>query len=230
MSPNFFWGPPGLRKWHFLQKPDVFDLMTHIPWTTDMSWVEKYWSHPLTNLLNIILVRRTCGGSQPAASLSPSAPGSDTGRSLLSLVRGELLSARSQRSRERSSLMCQSTQPANKFTSHLENKTMCLPRPPWACQPPSWPQNLRFWLFIWGGGGLLSWKLLQLSQTLGLKTCRLRAQYTGEDTSCHSYTAEFSTTHFLHKFHSPHSLLKFVSEFVNRIYNWNNCMVHGDIM
>ena len=60
MSPNFFSGPPGLRKWHFLKKPDVFDLMTHIPWTTDMSWVEKYWSHPLTNSLNIILVRRTC--------------------------------------------------------------------------------------------------------------------------------------------------------------------------
>ena len=62
MSPNFFWGPPGLRKWHFLKKPHVFDFMTHIPWTTDMSWVEKYWSHPLTNLLNIILVRRTCAG------------------------------------------------------------------------------------------------------------------------------------------------------------------------
>ena len=60
MYPNFFWGPPWLRKWHFLKKPDVFDLMTHIPWTTDMSWVEKYWSHPLTNSLNIILVRRTC--------------------------------------------------------------------------------------------------------------------------------------------------------------------------
>ena len=60
MSPNFFWGPPGLRKWHFLKKTDVFDLMTHIPWTTDMSWVEKYWSRFWANSLDLKTLLTIC--------------------------------------------------------------------------------------------------------------------------------------------------------------------------
>ena len=42
------------------QKVNGFDLRTHIPWTNEVSWVEKYWSHPLANSKNIISVRRTC--------------------------------------------------------------------------------------------------------------------------------------------------------------------------
>ena len=45
------------------QKENGFDLGTHIQWTNEMSWVEKYWSHPLSNSKNIILVQRTCGKS-----------------------------------------------------------------------------------------------------------------------------------------------------------------------
>ena len=42
------------------QKVNGFDLRTHIPWTNWLSWVEKYWSHPLGNSKNIILVQQTC--------------------------------------------------------------------------------------------------------------------------------------------------------------------------
>ena len=42
------------------QKVAGFDLRTHIPWTNWLSWVEKYWSHPLANSKNIILVQQTC--------------------------------------------------------------------------------------------------------------------------------------------------------------------------
>ena len=42
------------------QKVNGFDLGTHIPWTNEVSWVEKYWSHPLVNSKNIISVQQTC--------------------------------------------------------------------------------------------------------------------------------------------------------------------------
>ena len=42
------------------QKVNGFDLKTHIPFTNRLSWVEKYWSHPLGNSKNIILVQQTC--------------------------------------------------------------------------------------------------------------------------------------------------------------------------
>ena len=41
------------------QKVNGFDLRTHIPWADEVSWVEKYWSHPVANSKNIISVRRT---------------------------------------------------------------------------------------------------------------------------------------------------------------------------
>ena len=42
------------------QKVNGFDLGTHIPWTNEVSWVEKCWSHSLAFSKNIILVQRTC--------------------------------------------------------------------------------------------------------------------------------------------------------------------------
>ena len=42
------------------QKVNGFDLRTHIPWTNWLSWIEKYWSHLLTNSKNIISVQQTC--------------------------------------------------------------------------------------------------------------------------------------------------------------------------
>ena len=42
------------------QKVAGFDLRTHNRWTNWLSWVEKYWSHPLANSKNIIFVRQTC--------------------------------------------------------------------------------------------------------------------------------------------------------------------------
>ena len=50
MSPNFFWGPPGLRKWHFLKKPDLFDLAETSPWLRDDHWAWGHVSHPWANL------------------------------------------------------------------------------------------------------------------------------------------------------------------------------------
>ena len=48
---------------HFLgqkyQKVAGFDLRTHIPWTNQLSWVEKCWSHSLGKSKNIILVQQT---------------------------------------------------------------------------------------------------------------------------------------------------------------------------
>ena len=34
--------------------------MTHIPWTTDMSWVEKYWSRFWANSLDLKTLLTTC--------------------------------------------------------------------------------------------------------------------------------------------------------------------------
>ena len=42
------------------QKVNGFDLGTHIPLTNRLSQVEKFWSHPLGNLKNIILVQQAC--------------------------------------------------------------------------------------------------------------------------------------------------------------------------
>ena len=35
-------------------KVNGFDLGTHIPLTNEVSWVEKYWSHPLANRLSCL--------------------------------------------------------------------------------------------------------------------------------------------------------------------------------
>ena len=42
------------------QKVNGYDLNTHTPLTNRLSWAEKYWSHPLGNSKNIILVQKTC--------------------------------------------------------------------------------------------------------------------------------------------------------------------------
>ena len=45
MSPNFFWGPPGQRKWHFLKKPDLSDFADTSPWLRDGHWPLGNVSH-----------------------------------------------------------------------------------------------------------------------------------------------------------------------------------------
>ena len=53
------------------QKVKGFDLGTHIPWTNEVSWVEKYWPHALANSKNIISVQRTCASPNPSPKNPP---------------------------------------------------------------------------------------------------------------------------------------------------------------
>ena len=42
ISPNFFWGPPGLRKWHYLEKFPTEKVVTHLK---KLLWVIQHFWH-----------------------------------------------------------------------------------------------------------------------------------------------------------------------------------------